>query len=194
MVSSDARDILMDNYILKELKKYNLLTEYSIRNNVLSFRYKNNQIRECLSKAGNILELFVYKTAHEITEESESYYDDIDTGVIVDWDGILNDLNSSGWETRNEIDVVLIRDIVPIFISCKNGEVHKEALYELSAVAEKFGGEYAKKVLVTTYVSQDEVSRRYILQRAKDMNINIIESVDEMDSKTFMKELKKRVK
>lgn len=187
-------DTLLNKRIINELIKNNLITDYELEDDILSFKYKNNQIRKCISKAGNILELYVYKAAQEIASEDPSYYDDIDISIFVDWDGIIHDGTTAEHDTRNEIDVILMRDLIPIFISCKNGEVHKEALYELSAVADKFGGEYAKKVLLTTYVSSDMESRKYILQRAHDMKIDVIEGVDKMNKDEFLSTLRKRAK
>lgn len=187
-------DTLLNARIINGLTKNNLIIDYALEDDMLSFKYKNNQIRQCISKAGNILELYVYKTAQEIALEDSSYYDDIDVGIFVDWDGIIHDGTTAERDTRNEIDVILMRDLIPIFISCKNGEVHKEALYELSTVADKFGGEYAKKILLTTYVSSDPESRKYILQRAHDMKIDVIEGVDRMDKDKFLSTLRKRAK
>ncbi len=187
-------DTLLNARIINELTKNNLITDYTLEDDMLSFKYKNNQIRQCISKAGNILELYVYKTAQEIAAEDPSYYDDIDIGIFVDWDGIIHDDTTAERDTRNEIDVILMRDLIPIFISCKNGEVHKEALYELSTVADKFGGEYAKKILLTTYVRSDVESRKYILQRARDMKIDVIEGVDKMNKDEFLSTLRKRAK
>ena len=84
-------------------------------------------------------------------------------------------------ETTNEIDVLLMKGLVPIFISCKNGMVDQDELYKLNTVAEEFGGPYAKKVLVCTYFGNDEsLAHDYFMQRAKDMNIRVIPSVHEM--------------
>ena len=45
-----------------------------------------------------------------------------------------------------------LKGLIPIFISCKSGKMTEKntlhALYELDTVANRFGGKYAKKVLV----------------------------------------------
>ena len=110
--------------------------------------------------------------------------------TILVWDGESGGQN----DTRNEIDIFVMRDLVPVFVSCKNGEVHKEALYELNTVAEKFGGEYAKKVLVCTYISYSKSSREYILQRARDMKIEVVEDVDLLSGEEFLQEIRKRIR
>ena len=126
--------------------------------------------------------------------EEPSFYDDIDVGIFVDWDGNIHNEACSQKDTRNEIDVILMKDLVPIFISCKNGEVKKEALYELSTMADRFGGEYARKVLLATYINNDDESRKAIKQRAQDMNISIIDNVDKMSKEDFIATLRKRTK
>ena len=189
-----GHDTLLDTELVSELVRRGLLTECSITENVLTYTYKNDQVRQCISKAGNILELYVYKTAKEIAETEPGFYDDIDIGVFVDWDGVVHDSTSKERDTRNEIDVILMRDLVPVFISCKNGEVHKEALYELSIMAERFGGEYARKILLTSYVNTDSDSKKYLLQRASDMGIKVIDGVDKMSKEEFAGELKSKAK
>ena len=55
-----------------------------------------------------------------------------------------------------------------IFISCKNCKLNQMALYELDAVAGRFGGKYVKKELAAT----QEINVGYI-KRAEEMDITI---------------------
>ncbi len=192
VVRADLSKISMlpDETIMDELEKNGIIKGYNHSGRKIVFEYKNEQVRRVLTKAGNILELYVYMLAKKIQEKEPQYYDDIDTGVFVDWDGELTGKS----DTRNEIDIFVMRDIVPIFVSCKNGDVHKEALYELNTVAEKFGGEYAKKVLVCTYINYSRSSRNYILQRARDMKIEVIEDVDMLGGEEFLQEIRQRIR
>ncbi len=189
----ENQDVILNRRIMTGLVREGLICEFEADEETVKFRYKNNQVRRCLSKAGNILELYAFMTVEEL-RENEGVYDDTDIGVFVDWDGVIYGEESDKKETRNEIDVIVMKGLIPIFVSCKNGEVRKEALYELNTVAEKFGGEYAKKVLLTTYVSSDAESRKYIMQRARDMKIDIIEGVDDMSRGEFKEILKQRLK
>ena len=86
-------------------------------------------------------------------------------------------------KSKNEIDVLLMKDMIPIFISCKNSSFLPEELYKLSAVAKHFGGEYAKKVLVTNYLSANDNPAR------KD---NCLQNKDEPNDK-YMKRLKRQL-
>lgn len=191
------QDVLLNSRIIKTLLKHNLIFDYSLEGDILKYKYKNEQIRQCISKAGNILELYIYMLTNEISSLDPAFYDDIDIGVFIDWDGVIHKPTSkklleSEIDTKNEVDIMLMRDLVPIFISCKNGEVHKEALYELETVAERFGGEYSKKILIATYDLSNTDSGKYIVKRAKDMNIELIEGIGQMSREKLIQTLKKR--
>ena len=74
--------------------------------------------------------------------------------------------------TKNEIDVLLVRGLVPVFVSCKNGDVDEEELYKFNTVAERFGGKYVRKLLVATnFATNDNKAPNALLQRAQDMGI-----------------------
>ncbi len=150
-----------------------------------NFRYKNSQVRECIVKAGNILEQKVYLACKKHLGRGLS---DVRTGVCIQWNADRN-LSIS---IENEIDVLAMRGICPIFISCKNGKFESEELYKLSSVAERFGGKYAKKILVATDLlyADDMQTVRYLKARASEMGIKIIENVQRMNDAEFEKVLK----
>ena len=89
--------------------------------------------------------------------------------------------------------MIFTRGFIPVFISCKNGQVHKEDLYELYTIGEKFGGEYSKLCLMCTYISNDIHKKESIINRAKTMNIDIIDGIDEMNDDEFEALLKRRM-
>ena len=185
---------LPDCSFVNLLQESGLLKKYKCEDNKISFQYKNRLVYKCINKAGNILELFTYMILHKIKKEIPGYYDDIDMGVLLDWDGVLHKKYENVKDTNNEIDVMVTRRMFPIFISCKNGDVKKEALYELDTVAKKFGGEYSKKILLTSYLSSNAESKKYLLQRAIDMDIKIIEGIDKLNTKEFYNVIKETVK
>jgi hypothetical protein len=148
-------------------------------------RYKNEDVKRCLTKAGQALEMKIFRTARSLKEENgDSVYNDALTGVVIDWDGEFHDESEEQvFDTENEIDVMLMHDAVPVFISCKNGGVTAEELYKLNTVAERFGGEYAKKVLVATQLSATNAAGKYFRQRAADMKIQIIDKATSMSAR-----------
>lgn len=94
-------------------------------------------------------------------------------------------------DTEHEIDVILMKGLVPIFISCKNGYVDGTELYKLNTVAERFGGPYAQKVLIATYFGKSTVEgHKYFVQIAKGMKVQLIENVHELSDETFAKKIK----
>jgi len=149
--------------MLQDLADIGVITEYSRNNGKYHFRFKNENIKQCLWDGGSILELHTYQVEKERS-------DDCMMGVHLDWDGILS--KSIGTDVYNEIDVLCLNGNVPSFISCKNGRMSGSttlhALYELNIVAQRFGGKYAKKILVTTQPVGD-----VYLKRAAEMGIEV---------------------
>lgn len=181
--------------LINKLEQYAFITDYLEDDDTVAFRFKNEQIKMCLAKAGTILELIVYYHArHAFNKDQTPKFTDAATGVMIDWDGVLHEENDSKQDTENEIDVILMKGLVPVFISCKNGYVDEEELYKLNAVAERFGGPYAKKVLVLTQdAKQSFRSNKHFAQRTEDMKIQCIDNVAQMDELQLAKEIKKIV-
>ena len=71
---------------------------------------------------------------------------------------------------------MMMHGLVPVFVSCKNGDVQIDELYKLHTVARRFGGQNAKTVLVTTALGQLP-NAKYIRTRAEDMGIRIVDNV-----------------
>lgn len=168
--------------IVNELKKYGLIDNVEISNGYLAFDCKNAQIKDCLSKSGQLLEI---KTASELLELNDlgnEIVDDILTGALIYWD---ND-DPTDKDVINEVDVIVMKGLVPVFVSCKNGAIDVNELYKLNTVATHFGGKYAKKVLVATNDADA------IRSRADEMNIRVVDKLltIDQDSKDFRKKIK----
>ncbi len=183
----------MSKDIIDFLLKYNLLTVFDDTNDdSITISYKNEQVKKCLTKAGQVLEMKMYIIAKNILDEDgKPIYNDAMNGVVIDWDGEFHDETvEDEYDTENEIDVLLMHDVVPVFISCKNGIVTADELYKLNTVAERFGGEYSKKVLIATSIPSLGEAGQYLRQRAKDMNIRILEDVQSLDDAELERKLK----
>lgn len=179
--------------IIDYLVKNGLITYFDDTDDTtLTITYKNLQVKKCLTKAGQALEMKIYAVAREVLDEDGvPVYDDALNGVVIDWDGKFHDEQvEDSYDTENEIDVLLMHDVVPVFISCKNGVVTSDELYKLNAVAERFGGQYAKKVLVATAIDTLGEAGKYLRQRAKDMNIRIEENIQALDDKELARKIK----
>ena len=183
-----------DKYIslggfLKYLEKNKYIFNLTDDGVNVSFRYKNGQIKRCLTQAGTILELRVLVAAREAVDKrsGKPCYTDSMSGVYIDWDGQFHERGDAAKDTENEIDVILMKGITPLFISCKNGKVDDDELYKLESVTSRFGGVYARKYLIATYLGKRADSMGYFRQRAKDMNIKLVEGVHELEPAAFDK-------
>ena len=84
-------------------------------------------------------------------------------------------------EVKNEVDVMGMHGITPVFISCKNGStVNVEELYKLRTVAEHFGGSFAGKILVSSVALGEDFH-----ERAKEMEIHVIDGVRKIGEVAF---------
>lgn len=178
--------------LIRALCKNKLITNYYDDEEIVSFEFKNEPIKNCLTKAGTLLELVVSLHASDACDATGmKKYNDVATGVYIDWDASIHDIKDEEKDTENEIDVMLMRGVVPIFISCKNGYFDETELYKLNTVAERFGGPYSRKVLVSTYYGNNSIEgHKYFVQRAKDMNIQLIEDVHNLSNNEFKRKIK----
>ena len=153
----DEEKKLLD-LILNKMKEMNEIV-FSKNNDKVKVRFLNNYIKGFIFKSGTWLEIETNKLINKIEEIDESK-----NGVMFLW----NDDNKS---VRNEVDVVAVKDSVPIFISCKDSDKYNEmALNELNVYANKIGGKNAYKILVAT----KEPIKEPVKMRAKEMGIHLV--------------------
>lgn len=152
------------NQMIDDLQQEGVLRNVKRADGRYKFQFKNDKVKSCLWQGGSVLELYVYRQ-HKAT------CDDCRVGVHLDWDGIVH--QTPGGDVLNEIDVLTLKGNVATFISCKSGRMKDQqslyALYELDTVARRFGGKYAKKMLVTT----TPLNAIY-QERAKEMGIELV--------------------
>lgn len=135
--------------------------------------FLNNYLKAFIFKSGTWLEIETNKLISKIEEIDESK-----NGVMFLW----NDGNQS---IRNELDVVAVKDSVPIFISCKDSDKYNEmALNELNVYASKFGGKNSYKILVAT----KEPLKSTVKTRAKEMGIHLV--IFDGNEENFVKQIK----
>ncbi len=160
----------------KKLYFYGILPDCEIDENNFFVSYKDEQIKKCLTKAGQVLELKItILLMNSFDENSNRIYNDVMSGVYIDWDGELHEDNPELCDISNEIDVLAMCGTIPVFVSCKNGNVDVDELYKLNTVAHRFGGKYAKKVLVA---SGFEKTSPVFLKRAAEMGIKVFDNIE----------------
>ncbi len=137
------------------------------------YTYTSDFARRCLRKEGNALEYKVLFEAQALRKDGRPFFNDCLLGVTIDWDNHVHPPVYGGVkDSKNEIDVLLMRGLTPVFISCKNGDIGDGELYKLNTVAQLFGGAHAKRLLVATNFRPDNLdSLLSVQQRARDMGI-----------------------
>ena len=176
-ISSLLPNFCRIEWIMDELEKAGLL-QCRTESGRSVFTFKNRQIKRCLTVAGQILELVVAAHMRSLTDkDGQPLYNDVRVGAILNWDDTHED---GEIRTINEIDVLAMKGTIPVFISCKNGMFDVNELYKLNAVAEHFGAQYAKRVLIATELDKLGSRAEHIRARAEDMHIRIIDDVDQM--------------
>lgn len=165
---------------LERLHAGNIIRNESSRN-ALSYTYHSPLLRYCTLKAGNLLEVKALLEAQSLTENGKPFFQDCRVGVTIDWDNRFHHPAEGVPDTRNEIDLILMRGITPLFISCKNGSIGEEELYKLHTVATRFGGPQARKMLIATNLERRSAASELALsQRAWDMDIFLVPDAAEL--------------
>ena len=145
----------------KVLKKLEFMNEikYSEKNERIAIEFQNSYLKAFIFKSGTWLEIATKNLVNRINE-----VDEVKNGVVFLW-------NSDNKAVRNELDVVAIKDSIPICISCKDSDKYNEmALNELNVYANKIGGKDVYKILVAT----KEPIKSPVKIRAKEMGIHIV--------------------
>jgi len=131
------------------------------------YRFASEQDKHYMTVSGIWLELYLYIQAKKC-------YDDVYLGVDIDWN--KRDICQS---RDNEIDVVIMKNSHPIFISCKMRPIEKETVYEIYSMAKRLGGNKAKSLIATTVdVRSSKDERNGIYLRMEKMKVGLIESKD----------------
>ncbi len=179
--------------LLNLMKRHDLIADLKWNDDEISFIYGNEFIKGCVSKAGDILETKILQVVSDMKDGDGPYFCDAERGVFIDWDGTVHSNTDDEKDTANEIDVLVMHDLIPVFISCKNGAFDDEELYKLYTVASRFGGVYAKKILVCSDFCERSERYDHLEQRAKDMQIKIIEGVHKLSDKEIQSKIKEAI-
>lgn len=189
LLQAEKALFIWDHSVLGKLLEKGLITAYEQSGGVVSVTFKNEQVKRCLTKEGQALEMKIFLTALRCREKDEPVYDDAMNGVSIDWDGKLH-FEGEARDTENEIDVMMMHGLIPVFVSCKNGFMKMEELYKLGSVADRFGDKYAKKVLVATGLEYAGGFGDDVRQRAADMGIRVVEGVQRMTEEELIRVVK----
>ena len=149
-----------DEEALRELEQLGFLKDLVIRRDErVSFQFEDEQIRTWLRDQGSVLEIYTWKACRDA-----GIFQDVHCSIIVQWE------RGKGEEiVSNEIDVIAVQEATPVFISCKTCPIDTDAINELAILRDRFGGDAARALLVST-----ENCRAITRRRADALDIDVI--------------------
>ena len=164
-----------DEDLLKAFEKLGFLSELEIREKEkVSFRFADEQIRYWLRDQGSVLEIYTWKACRDT-----GLLHAVRCSTIVEWDSA-----ERGDKVTNEIDVMAVKDTIPVFISCKTCMVDTAAINELAILRDRYGGNAAKAFIIST-----ENFRAITLRRAHALNIDVI-TLNDLRSVSLAEQIK----
>lgn len=128
------------------------------------YRFLDARYQQYMVNYGIWLEMYIYIKALD-------FFDEAYLGVVIDWK------SDKAMDTQdNEIDVLVMRKSMPIFISCKMKKPGNYDVYEVGYLASRLGGENARSIMATTYeISMEDPWGTGIYGRLNKMNVGLIE-------------------
>lgn len=180
------RKMRMYKDFLEKLRENGSISGLVVNDERISYSYKNAVVRRCLNSPGDILEMKVLFEGRHLYKNGKPFFDSCYIGVNIDWDGENRKRN----DARNEIDVILMHAITPIFISCKIGAIDEVEPYKLWTVAERFGGKLVKKVLIASDFDRNSVgSELSFRNRLTEMGITFIPNAKDLSPSEWKSKL-----
>lgn len=159
--------------ILKELSgelggKQYLIPE-KVEGEMTGFRYSHPDIKQVLTKAGEILEICAYFAICET-----GLFDEVACGYRFHWEGD---------RVNNELDLVLTRGFQSVIVEAKaRTRLDQDMFFKLSSLADMFGiGTH--KVLLTT-ADAEYGDNEMQMERGNMMGITTISDIDEIQNLT----------
>ena len=166
-VKVDHGNATADEAMLRELSSVGLIRDLQISDGSVSFTFPDETVRFWLRDIGSVLELQVYTACL-----AAGCFDDVVLSAVVNWEGGTSQRNA----VTNEIDVVAVKGIEPVFISCKTSDIRTESLNELAVLRDRFGGKGSRAIIVTSAPASR--NRAIMRMRAAELNIEVIELGD----------------
>ena len=164
---ADNGIVTIDEKMLLALEDAGLIEQLACTEDAVSFRFPDETVRFWLRDMGSALELQVYRACL-----AAECFDDVVLSAVVNWHGGENMRDA----VTNEIDVMAVRGIQPMFISCKTCEIKTEALNELAILRDRFGGRGSRAAIVTS--ASETKGRAVMRRRAAELEIEVIEWKD----------------
>ena len=129
----------------------------------VSFVYATRQIKELLTTAGKMLEVYTYHKAKETGR-----FDDVASSFEIEWEG-TEDL-------RNEFDCILTKGFRTLFVECKaRPEIEQGFYFKIAELARQFGVNTTAVLIADTQERESsEAAQLNEMQRMRGSMMNVI--------------------
>lgn len=132
---------------------------------MIKFIYSDLAVKDCLTTAGNVLELYAWSVARQT-----GYFDDCRANLSFRWqEGV-----------KNELDLILTKGLTTLVISCKTAKFKKEHLYEIKFLTDRFSLSSKAVIVYSSTQAVDEDGHLTsdtapVKERAKAMGVYLID-------------------
>ncbi len=166
-MSGERQLVQYNPAIMEELLACGLFTQYHLEGKGVFFTFKNPLVKRCLLSVGVWLELHCYYAA-----KNAAFFEEALSSVIIDWDGAEGKPNTA----KNEVDLLLVKGVTPVFVSCKMGLPSALALSEVKQLSDKFAGSFGRAAMVTAQRLGKEAAA--LQNRAEELRILLLDGND----------------
>ena len=170
-VKGDRGQVSANTEMMGMLEDGGLISGLEISDGEVAFAFRSPLIRFWLRDVGSALEAHVYRAC-----VASGLFNDVILSAAVNW----HYGGRGEGSVTNEIDVMAVRGVKPIFISCKATEIRTEALNELAILRDRFGGAGSYAAIVTS-VNTSGRNSAAMRARAQELNINVISAGEAKD-------------
>ena len=161
-----------------------LLNRGYLINRKSMYEFRDDKAKEYLITYGIWLEMYIYIKAKEL-------YDEVELGVVIDWN------NHDGREGKdNEIDVIFMKNSIPVFISCKMTKPAPLDICEVGFLTKRLSSQKGEAIVATTSHIKEvgNENNKGIHYKMKELHVGCIEVREFLTKSTtqvFEDELKK---
>ncbi len=162
----DGRHYRPDKNMLEMFEKHGFIKNLSITNNRVNFSFSYPEAKTYMTTYGLWLEMYVFISAKRLNR-----FSDVKLGAMIDWDA-YDDIKAAG----NEIDVIIMENSIPVFISCKLRGISTPDINELYIQKKRLGGWFSKGVIVTS--GDDKIKNTGTFKKAEEFGIIVLDRKD----------------
>ncbi|MDR1629353.1 MAG: DUF1887 family protein [Oscillospiraceae bacterium] len=171
-----GRNVRLEASVFERMVQKGLIAVHEQTAKLVEFSFADLFIKKICKDKGAWLEYYTYFLA-----DKACLFDELSLSTVIDW----IERKKEPDDPVNEIDVILRKGFQNIYVSCKTGTVESAHLFEIQYLAERFGGDLSRAVIVTSTA----VTNANILKRLREMNIALIDKKD-LEEPRFIAKLK----